>query len=115
MSNIFKKPPEDSEAEVVTESEEAVQTTDSPQVIATYSSHPYQNYTLGSFEFKMGICRFYDKESLARFEAMREKLPPQDRARLREIAANRVLATIAESQANTGKHVQGIDTAGVKG
>lgn len=62
-------------------------------VIASFTSHPVNNFRLGKHQFTDGVLNFTDSKKLAKFEELLEDLPPAERNRIKKLdldAAKRI-------------------------
>ena len=82
-----------------------------PQPLAIYSSHPIQRYRMGEHRFENGTLKFYDSETLDRFEKSLEQLPPVERIRIKKIDVDAAAKISKEVQALSGGATQKVDSS----
>jgi len=73
-----------------------------PEAPATvsYSSHPIENFSLGSYRFEKGLLTL-DSEAAAEFDKLIESLPPMEQTRIKKLdvaAAEQFVRQLLENQ-----------------
>lgn len=98
--------------ETAPESAPEVATTQVPNVIATFSSHPVQNFRIANFQFEKGVLKFEEglEESLEQFEKLIASLPIAERKRIQKIDVEAAEKLIEKLRAESGGATQKIDS-----
>lgn len=98
--------------ETAPESAPEVTTTHVPNVIATFSSHPVQNFRIANFQFEKGVLKFEEgqEESLEKFEKLIASLPIVERKRIQKIDVEAAEKLIEKLRAESGGATQKIDS-----
>lgn len=89
-----------------------VVTTRVPEVIATFTSHPVQNFRIANFQFEKGVLKFEEgqEESLEKFEKLIASLPIVERKRIQKIDVEAAEKLIEKLRAQAGGATQKIDS-----
>ena len=89
-----------------------VVTTQAPIVLATFSSHPVQNFRIANFQFEKGVLKFEEgqEESLEKFEKLIAALPIGERNRIQKIDVEAAEKLIEKLRAKSGGATQKIDS-----
>jgi len=82
------------------------------QVIATFTSHPVQNFRVGNFQFAKGVLKFHEgeEESLEKFQKFIDTLPPIERRRIQVIDVEAAEALIKKLREESGGATQQTDS-----
>lgn len=98
--------------ETAPEAAPEVATTHVPNVIATFSSHPVQNFRIANFQFEKGVLKFEEglEESLEQFEKLIASLPIAERKRIQKIDVEAAEKLIEKLRAESGGATQKIDS-----
>lgn len=83
-----------------------------PEPLATYTSHPVQNFRIATYQFEKGVLKFEEgeEESLEGFEKLLESLPLIERQRIKKIDIEAAEALIEKLKAESGGPTQKIDS-----
>ena len=94
------------------ESAPEVTTTHVPNVIATFTSHPVQNFRIANYQFEKGVLKFEEgqEESLEKFEKLIASLPTVERKRIQKIDVEAAEKLIEKLRAESGGATQKIDS-----
>ena len=89
-----------------------VATTQAPIVLATFSSHPVQNFRIADYQFEKGVLKFEEgqEESLEKFEKLIASLPVAERKRIQKIDVEAAEKLIEKLRAESGGATQKIDS-----
>ena len=89
-----------------------VVTTQAPIVLATFTSHPVQNFRIANYQFEKGVLKFEEgqEESLEKFEKLIAALPIGERNRIQKIDVEAAEKLIEKLRAESGGATQKIDS-----
>lgn len=82
-----------------------------PEIIASFTSHPVNNFRLGKYQFTDGVLNFTDSKKLAKFEELLDDLPPAERNRVKKLDLEAAKRISAEFQANQPKATTSTDSS----